>query len=271
MPEKDAFKFSGQGAINYDHYLGPLLFEPYAVELASRLNVDENITSILEIACGTGRVTRHLRRRFKPPVKLVASDLNPDMLQVAQTTLDDNSIEFRIEDAQNLSFPDNSFDVVVCQFGLMFLPDKQKGLREALRVLKPGGKFIFSTWDKTDNVPLLKLIFNDTVLPLFDSADAGRLTVPFSLHDPELLKEWMQAAGFKQVEANSLALTSGCQLPKDIVNGFMIKHSLGQETAARYPGEYDNICQKLELAVRDQFGTENLKFGLTAFFVSGEK
>jgi len=270
MPENNAFKFSGQAAANYDRYLGPILFEPYAIELVSRLSANGTV-SILEIACGTGRVTRHLRKKFGPPVKLVASDLSADMLEVAKNKFNDPAIEFRIEDAQNLSFPDNSFDLVICQFGIMFLPDKQKGLREALRVLKPGGKFIFSTWDGTENVPLLKLIFNDTILPLFDSEDAARLTVPFAFHNPDMLKNWMNNAGFKDVTASRFILSSGCKLPEDIVTAYVHKHSLGQEILAKHPGNYESICQKLEQDVAEKFGNEDLNFELAAFFVSGEK
>jgi SAM-dependent methyltransferase len=180
--EKDAFKFSGEAAANYDHYLGPLLFEPYAIDLASKLNM-AGVHSVLEIAAGTGRVTKHLRNHFGQNVKLTASDFNADMLQVAKNKLLTESIEFKVEDAQALSFPDQSFDLVVCQFGLMFLQDKKKGLREALRVLKPGGTFIFNTWDKTENVPMLKIIFNDTILPFFKGEDTSRFLVPFSLNN----------------------------------------------------------------------------------------
>jgi len=270
MTEKDAFKFSGQAAANYDRYLGPILFEPSAIELVSRLSAD-GITSVLEIACGTGRVTRHLREKFGPSVELVASDLSGDMLEVAKSTLNDPSIEFRVADAQSLPFPDSSFDLVVFQFGIMFLPDKLKGLRETFRVLKPGGRLVFSTWDKTENTLLLKLIFNETILPLFDSEDAARLTVPFSFHNPDVLKNWMDEAGFKDVTASRVILPSGCKLPDDIVTAYVHKHSLGQEILAKHPDNYESICQKLERDAAEQFGNEDLNFDLAAFFVSGEK
>src|SRR5258708_6146012 len=144
---KDAFKFTGQGAINYDQYLGPILFEPYAIDLVSRLTISDKTSAILEIACGTGRVTRHLRNYLTTGMSMIASDLNADMLEVAKNKLNDSSIVFQVEDVQNMSFSDNSFDLVICQFGMMFLQDKKKGLNEILRVLKPGGTFIFSTWD----------------------------------------------------------------------------------------------------------------------------
>jgi ubiquinone/menaquinone biosynthesis C-methylase UbiE len=266
----EAFKFSGEGAKNYDQYLGPILFEPYAIDLVSKID-PSGINSILEIACGTGRVTRHLRNRFKAPVKLVASDINADMLHVAKTQIKDSSIEFKVEDAQNLSFPDNSFDLVVCQFGLMFLPDKKKGLSEAMRVLKPGGKYIFSTWDTTSNVPLLKLIFNDTILPYFKDEDTTRFLVPFSLFDPGLLENWMEEAGFRNIKIEHVVLPSKAPAAKEIVNAFFIKHSLGSEVAAKDPADFDKVAKKMQEEIIKQFGATDLNFELAAFVATGEK
>jgi ubiquinone/menaquinone biosynthesis C-methylase UbiE len=266
----EAFKFSGEGAKNYDQYLGPLLFEPYAIELASKIE-QKNVAAVLELACGTGRLTRHLRSRFKAPVNLVASDINADMLRVAQKQLNDDSIEFRVEDAQNLSFPSGSFDLVVCQFGLMFLPDKKKGLSEAMRVLRPGGKFIFSTWDKTANVPLLKLIFNDTILPYFKGEDTTRFVVPFSLFDPLLLENWMEETGFRNIKISRLVLPSKATAAKEIVNAFFIKHSLGGEVAAKDPDDFARVARKMEDKIVRQFGAAEINFELTAFVAAAEK
>ncbi|HEY4197264.1 MAG TPA: methyltransferase domain-containing protein [Mucilaginibacter sp.] len=266
----EAFKFSGEGAKNYDQYLGPILFEPYAIDVVSKIE-QPGIRSVLEIACGTGRVTRHLRNRFKAPVKLVASDINADMLHVAKTLLNDNSIEFKIEDAQNLSFPDNSFDLGVCQFSLMFWPDNKKGLSEAIRVLKPGGKFIFSTWDKTTSMPVLKLIFDDNILPYFKGEDTSRFLVPFSLFDPDLLKNWLEGAGFKNVKADRVPLSSKVSTARDIVTAFFIKHSLGGEVAAKSPADFDKMATKMEDDITRQFGGNDINFELSAFVITGEK
>ena len=267
---KEAFRFSGEGAINYDRYLGPLLFEPYALDLASKIDTS-NVTSVLEIACGTGRVTRHLRRIFNNGTRLVATDFNADMLQVAKSKLEDLSIDFQVEDAQNLSFPENSFDVVVCQFGLMFLKDKPKGLSEALRVLKPGGTFIFTTWDKTDNTPLLKLLFNDLILPCFSDEDTSRFLIPFSLFDPPLLETWMKEANFSDVTVSRVPLSSHAPTPQAIIDGFFLKHSLGKEVLEKSPAAFNELITKMEEQIIRQFGSANISFDLTAFFVSGKK
>lgn len=116
MENKEAFKFTGQDAEYYDRYLGPIIFEPYGRYLASKID-DTNVKSVLELACGTGRVTRHIRKALPASVKLIASDISNDMLTIAQQELGYDGIEFRIEDIQNLSFPDNTFDLIICQFG----------------------------------------------------------------------------------------------------------------------------------------------------------
>jgi ubiquinone/menaquinone biosynthesis C-methylase UbiE len=277
---KDAFRFSGEGAINYDRYLGPLLFEPYALDLASKIDTSglnssylasSSLTSVLEIACGTGRVTRHLRHVFNKDTRLVATDFNADMLQVAKNKLEDLSIDFQVEDAQNLSFPENSFDLVVCQFGLMFLKDKPKGLSEALRVLKPGGTFIFTTWDKTDNIPLLKLLFNDLILPCFKDEDTSRFLIPFSLFDPPLLETWMKEAKFSDVTISRVTLLSHAPTPQPIIDGFFLKHSLGKEVLEKSPSDFNELIPKMEEQIIRQFGSANISFDLSAFFVSGKK
>lgn len=268
--DKSAYKFSGEAASNYDRYLGPLLFEPYAIDTANSIDT-ANVHAVLELACGTGRVTRHLRERFKPPVKLVATDLSADMLQVAETILNDSSTTFRVEDAQSLSFADNTFDVVVCQFGLMFLPDKQKGLREALRVLKPGGRFIFTTWDKTENMPLHKLVFNDIIEPYFKKDDTARLFVPFALHDTNVLEAWMRAAGFADVESERVVLQGGAPSVESIVNGLFLKHSLGKEIMDNHPAEFENVLKQFREGIQQQFGSTDIHFEMAAFRVWGRK
>src|SRR6188768_2609617 len=132
--------FSGDIATHYDHFLGPLFFEPYAIEVAKRID-PVGVSIVLEIAAGTGRVTRHIRERIHPSAKLIASDISKDMLAVAKKKLSHIDIDWQNIDAQQLPFSDNSIDLVVCCFGYMFVPDKPKAFAEVYRVLKPGGQF----------------------------------------------------------------------------------------------------------------------------------
>jgi len=270
MENKEAFKFSGEDAGNYDHYLGPILFEPYGRYLASKIDAS-NLNSVLEIAAGTGRVTRHIRKVLPPYVKLVASDLSGDMLAIAKRELNNNGIEFRTEDAQNLSFPDNSFDLVICQFGMMFLPDKKKGFAEIYRVLKPDGKFMYFTWDDTLKMPMFKILINETIVPNFEDEDTSRFFTPFSMYDPVELEGFLTEAGFRVVKANHVALTSGPSTAANLVDAFLVKHRLGREVAAKDPTLLETLAKKVEAEFTRQLGTGDLKLDLSAFLTTGIK
>ncbi len=143
-------EFPEDPAIHYDDFFGPLYFEPYAKEVTKRIN--PTLASIvLEIATGTGRVTRHIRACIPSSSRLIASDISENMLTIAKKKLSHLNIDWQTIDAQQLPFDDNSIDIVVCCFGYMFVPDKAKAYAEVYRVLKRGGQFLFTTWDKLEN------------------------------------------------------------------------------------------------------------------------
>ena len=212
--------FTGSIPSNYEKYLGPFLFEPYAVDLVSRLQLKE-YDDILEIACGTGRVTAHLAKSIKFET-LIATDLNPDMIEVAKENVKSNKIKWMPANAMELPFIDAAFDLVVIQFGIMFFPDKQKGINEAYRVLRPNGKLIFSTWDKPEAVPAIyeaRRIIEDFLgddLPVF-------YDIPYSMHDKNELRNLTEIAGFKDVKVSLVkkegVSPSAAQLAKGIVEG----------------------------------------------------
>ena len=127
----------------------PLIFEPYAADLANRL-ASRSLTRVLEIAAGTGVVTRALASVLPESVSIVATDLNQSMLDQAAALGTTRPVEWRQADAMQLPFRDGTFDAVVCQFGVMFFPEKSKAFSEARRVLGPGGVFIFNVWDRIE-------------------------------------------------------------------------------------------------------------------------
>src|SRR5262245_24498826 len=139
--------FAGSIPEIYDRFLVPLIFESYARDLAERLARLEP-RDVLETAAGTGVLTRAMASRLPAQARIVATDLNPPMLNHAQSQSRDGRITWRQADALALPFQDQSFDAVACQFGAMFLPDKVQGYREARRVLKRGGHFLFNVWDR---------------------------------------------------------------------------------------------------------------------------
>src|SRR3954465_12352928 len=142
--------FSGSIATVYDTTMVPLFFQPYAPDLVNRL-ATRTLSRVLELAAGTGVVTRALAAGLPDDVSIVATDLNQAMLDRAAAVGTKRAVEWRQADAMQLPFPDASFDAVVCQFGVMFFPDKAKAFAEARRVLKPGGIFIFNAWDRIED------------------------------------------------------------------------------------------------------------------------
>lgn len=155
--------FTGSIPKLYDTYLVPLIFEPYAADLVNRL-ASRSLARVLEIAAGTGVVTRNLASVLPESVSIVATDLNQPMLDLASAIGTNRPVEWRQADAMQLPFPDGTFDAVVCQFGVMFFPQKSNAFSEARRVLRSGGVFIFNVWDR-----IKENEFADTVTTALES------------------------------------------------------------------------------------------------------
>jgi SAM-dependent methyltransferase len=155
--------FTGSIPTLYETYLVPLIFEPYAADLVDRL-VSRSLARVLEIAAGTGVVTRALASVLPESVSIVATDLNQPMLNQASALGTARPVEWRQADAMQLPFPDGTFDAVVCQFGVMFFPEKAKAFSEARRVLRSGGVFVFNVWDRIEENE-----FADTVTTALES------------------------------------------------------------------------------------------------------
>ena len=146
MSDKAAV-FVGSIPEHYDRGLGPIIFSDYD-EYTARLVAGYAPSRVLETGAGTGIVTRRLRDLLPATTRLIATDLNPPMLDVARKKFrPDEPVEFQHSDATALPFADASFDTVICQFSAQFFPDKEKSYREAYRVLSPGGRYVFSVWD----------------------------------------------------------------------------------------------------------------------------
>ena len=174
--------FAGSIPAAYDEHLGPVLFQPYADDLAARLELPD-AAKMLELACGTGIVTRTLRRKFPASVQLTATDLSESMLRYAQEhSPSEPALNWATADFTALPFADASFDAVVCQFAIMFVPDKSLAAREAQRVLRPGGPFLFNVWDAIAKNPFPQLA-HQIVRIFFPNDPPAFYEVPFSYHD----------------------------------------------------------------------------------------
>lgn len=190
--------FTGSIPEYYDTCLGPAWFDAFAADLVQRLPAKPP-GDVLEIACGTGLVTRRMRERLDPALRLVATDLSKPMLDYARRKLSDRKgIEWREADAVNLPFGDGEFGAVVCAFGVMFVPDKPAVFRESRRVLKEGGIFLFNVWDRIEENPHAAASA-EVVEGLFPGDEEMRFRLPFEMHDPALLRRLLAEAHFQEV------------------------------------------------------------------------
>ncbi|HET9432411.1 MAG TPA: class I SAM-dependent methyltransferase [Chitinophagaceae bacterium] len=260
--------FEGSIPANYERYLGPFLFEPYALDLVSRLQ-DKKYSDILEIACGTGRVTKHLARSVKHDT-LTATDLNRDMIDVAKETVNDKRVKWMSADAMDLPFDDGSFDLVVMQFGIMFFPDKERGLKEAYRVLKNGGKLIYNTWNKVETNEAIhegRLIIES----YFGNNPPIFYNVPFSMDDERELRTITRRAGFKSITTTLVKKEgigpSAMALAKGLVEGNPVYLAICE----RSPSLINIIKDHMERVIIEKFGDQPVRSPLQAWVVEGIK
>lgn len=204
--------FAGSIPAIYDRYMVPLIFARYAALVAERAALLQP-RRILETAAGTGVVTQALHRAL-PQSEIVATDLNPAMLEQAGRRVGDG-VRFQQADAQALPFDDGSFDLVVCQFGLMFVPDKVRANSEARRVLRDAGRYMLVIWDSIDR-NLATRTAGRAVADLFPS-EAARFyeRAPFRYHDVGLIEQDLRASGFSGVEIETVELRSRAASARD--------------------------------------------------------
>ncbi|MBW8815518.1 MAG: methyltransferase domain-containing protein [Caulobacterales bacterium] len=220
--------FAGSIPEVYERCLGPMLFEPFAQDLAGRFAGFEG--RLLETAAGTGRLTRALAQALEPQARITATDLSEPMLAEAAARLPDPRVAWQAADAQALPFEDESFAAVVCQFGVMFFPDKAAAYAEARRVLKPGGRFVFSVWSDLAANDFTHAV-TEVLAEAFPADPPDFLTrVVNGYHDEAVIGEALIAAGFSEAgfeivtlptpvasaQAAAFGLTHGSPLRPDL-------------------------------------------------------
>jgi len=261
--------FSGSIPQNYDKYLGPYLFEPYAIDLAGRLKSD-NCKALLELACGTGRVTNHLGTILPQDGKLVATDLNSDMLEIAKSKVHDSRVEWQVVDAQELPFNNSTFDHVICQFGIMFFPDKQKAFKEAYRVLDEKGKFVFSTWGSLEENRRAGLI-KDILEEIFNEEAPDFLQKgPYSFYDGDTIKSYSTNAGFKSISIVAVQKTAEYKDVNDYINGFVDGTPLSAFLQKKEDSVRQDVKKKLRQALTQEAG-EILRSEMLAYICTAVK
>lgn len=262
--------FAGSIPALYDRYLGPLLFEPYAQDMAERLR-DITHGRILETAAGTGIVTRALARTLPSEVEIIATDLNQAMLDHAMTQLQGPNVRWQQANAQSLPFEDASFDAVACQFGIMFLPDKPAGYREALRLLKPGGRFVFNVWGPIAENPVSEAV-SVAVAELFPGDPPRFLDrTPYGYADTDRILGEVEQAGFESVEIDEVEKTSLAPSAREPVIGLCQGSPLRAEIEARAPGRLDEITARVTERLAERFGTAAIENPMLAFVVTARR
>ena len=225
--------FAGSIPENYDRYMVPLIFDSYAQDLARRAAA-LSPKAVLETAAGSGAVTRALAPALAPDARYVVTDLNQPMLDYAATRQNpDSRISWRQADAQALPFEDEAFDLVLCQFGVMFLPDRPSAYREARRVLRPDGCFLFNAWDRIE-----ENVFADDVtraLAGFFPDDPPRFMArtPHGYHDAALIRNDLAKAGFSNVTIETRAEESRAPSPRQVAVAYCQGTPLRNEIEAR--------------------------------------
>lgn len=187
--------FSSSISKLYEEHLVPMIFEPYAANLAQRL-VPRKLNWVLEIAAGTGVVTRHLASLLPEHVSIIATDLNQPMLDLAARVGTARPVQWRQADALQLPFADHSFDAVLCQFGVMFFPDKIKAYAEARRVLRSGGVLLFNVWDRIEENEFAAVITSALEAVFPDDPPRFMARTPHGYYDVATIQRDLRSAGF---------------------------------------------------------------------------
>src|SRR5215467_15632700 len=252
MTETDII-FAGSIPSLYDKYLGSVLFEPFADDLAKRLS-KLSAGRVLETAAGTGIVTRALLRSLPASVSLAATDLNQPMLDHAAAQTLASDVTWQKVDAQSLPFPDRTFDAVVCQFGVMFFPDKPRAYREARRVLKPGGCFIFNVWDRIEDNEFSDVVSAAMAEMFPDDPPRFLARTPYGYHDQRLIVDELRSAGFTVTKLETLTRRSLASSYRDPAIGFCQGSPLRNEIESL---DASRLAEATEVAARkigERFG-----------------
>lgn len=246
--------FDGSIPEFYDTYLTPLIFEPYAQDLARRVG-SEPVTRVLEVAAGTGVVTRAMVDALGPDVSIVATDLNQPMIDHAASVRADANVTWRQADAQTLPFDDRTFDAVVCQFAVMFFPDRVKAYGEALRVLKPGGRFHFNVWDEIRENEFADIVTESLISVFPDDPPRFLARTPYGYSDSHEITDELSRGGFvAPPEIETISARSKASDPSFPALAFCQGTPLRNEIESRDASLLEHATEVATAAVAERFG-----------------
>jgi SAM-dependent methyltransferase len=264
-------RFTGSIPELYESHLVPLLFEPYAADLANRV-AGRHPSRVLEAAAGTGVVTRAMAHALPIHVDLVATDLNQPMLDRAAAIGTSKPVKWQQADATQLPFDDASFDIVVCQFGFMFFPDKARAFSEARRVLRHGGVLLFNVWDRIEENEFANTV-TAALAGLFP-ADPPLFLVrtPYGYFDPEVISRDLADAGFSATpHFETIAARSRAPSARAPAVGFCQGTPLRSEIEARSGGDVGDATSACAAAIAERFGAGPVDAKIQAHVVIAQR
>jgi Methylase involved in ubiquinone/menaquinone biosynthesis len=261
--------FAGSIPEVYDRYLVPLIFQSYAVDLTRRVAMLQP-ARVLETAAGTGVVTRTMALAL-PAAELVATDLNPPMLERAQRVGTAVPVRWQRADAQSLPFDDASFDVVVCQFGVMFFPEKVQAFSEARRVLRPGGVFLFNVWDRLEDNDF-PCVVTDTLAAVFPSDPPQFMRrIPHGYFEAALIERHLRDAGFGSPRIETVMARSRAATAREPAIAFCQGTPLRSEIEARGSVGLAEATSACAEAIEQRFGTGPVEGKIQAHVVCAHR
>lgn len=246
--------FQGSIPALYDQYLGPLIFAPFAADLASRLATLRR-GRVLETAAGTGVTTRALAASLPDDVAIEATDLNQPMLDLASSKLASARVAWQQADAQALPYPDRQFDAVVCQFGAMFFPDRLRAFSEAYRVLQPGGRLLFNVWDRIEENEFTDVVVQAVATVFPDDPPRFLARTPHGHHDTAPFQVQLRSAGFEAITVDTVTRQSVAPDARFVAVGLCQGTPMRNEIEARDSGRLAEATVVAAAAIAARFGT----------------
>jgi ubiquinone/menaquinone biosynthesis C-methylase UbiE len=259
-------RFAGSVPANYDRLMVPLVFRPYAEEMARRAQ-RFGPHRILETAAGTGVLTQALNEQL-PQAQITATDISQPMLEMAQQRVKSDKVRFEEANAQDLPFTDASFDLVVCQFGSMMFPDRVRAHSEARRVLGDNGHYLLAIWDSIERNALTEAAQQALIDTFPDHPPMFMREGPFSYHDRAQIEADLRHAGFPNVEIDTVELRSRSASARDAAAALCYGTPMGVEIQEREPGSLERTFERLEQALRAFEGPNGIDAPMSAHIVT---
>jgi ubiquinone/menaquinone biosynthesis C-methylase UbiE len=259
--------FAGSIPAIYDRCLGPFIFEPYARDLAQRVQ-KLGPKHVLETAAGTGIVTRAIAEALPSSVEIVATDLNEGMIVMGRQNVMAPTVRWQQADAQALPFEASSFDTVVCQFGAMFFPDKRRAYSEARRVLRPDGVFLFNVWDRIETSEIAHVIAEAVKAAFPDDPPRFLERTPYAYNDVDRIQHELRSAGFGRVEVEPLEKVSRAPSARDPAIGFCQGTPLRNEIEARDRSRLEGVTERAAAAVAARYSDGPISGTMRAYVIS---